>query len=142
MEPPAGEPSRADDDEVPTWRRVLAWSLLGGAVVAGAIGVWQQVGSGNARSSFDKIPACGASLPNRGGAQCQTYYDDFDSMRTRAYVGYGVAGVLAAGAITMFIVNASSGPSGSTASAGVPSSSRAFVGPLPGGALISYAARF
>jgi hypothetical protein len=142
MEPPTGEPSRADEDEVPTWRRVLAWSLLGGAVVAGAIGAWQHVGSRDARESFDKIPACGASLPNRGGGQCQIYYDDFDSMRTHAYVGYGVAGALAAGAITMFIVNAASGPSGNTASAAVPSGSRAFVGPLPGGALMSYAARF
>ena len=142
MEPPAGEPSRAADEEVPTWRRVLAWSLLGGAVVAGGIGVWQHLGSRTPLSSFNAIPSCGASLPNRGGAQCQQYYDDFDSMRTNAYIGYGVAGALAAGAITMFIVNAASGPSGSAASAVAPSSSRAFVGPLPGGALLSYAARF
>jgi len=145
-EPPVGEAggagARASDDEVPTWRRVLAWSLLGGAAVAGGIGIWQHLGSQDAQHSFDAIPTCGASLPNRGGAQCQAYYEDFDSKRTAAYVGYGVAGVLAAGAITMFIVNASSAPSGNAASAAVPPTGQAFVSLAPGGALLSYASRF
>jgi len=146
MEPPTGDAgggrSGASDDEVPTWRRVLAWSLLGGAVVAGGIGIWQQVGSSHAQKSFNDIRMCGASLPDRGGAQCQTYYNDFDTMRTRAYVGYGVAGVLAAGAITMFIVNATSGSSGGATSAAAPSTGHAFVSFAPGGGLVSYGAQF
>ena len=137
-----GQGSRATDGELPTWRRVLPWSLLGVAALAGGIGVWQQLGSRDAQTSFDAISACGASLPDRGGAQCQTYYDEFETKRTRAYVGYTVAGVLAAGAITMFIVNASSGPPASTASAVAAPTAYAFVSLAPGGGLLSYGSRF
>jgi len=146
-EPSAGgeggrEGARVSEDEVAPWRRVLAWSLVGGAALAGGIGIWQHVGSRNAQHSFDAIRTCGASLPDRGGAQCQIYYDDFDTKRTRAYVGYTVAGVLAAGAVTMFILNASSGPSGNTASAAASTTGHAFVSLAPGGGLLSYGTQF
>lgn len=135
---------RPVDDELPAWRRVLPWALLGGAVVAGAIGVWQQVESQTAQSRFDSIAACGAGIANRGtDPRCAGYYDDFDVTRTRAYVGYGVAGVLGAAAITLFIVNAVSGPSaGTSASVEQVSRHQAFVGLAPGGAQVSYAFRF
>lgn len=103
--------------DLPAWRRVLPWALLGGAVVAGGVGIWQQVSSQHAQSDFDAIPACGAGLSMRGSdARCQGLYDDFQSRKTHAFIGYGVAGVLGAGAVTLFIVNAASTPSTSTAS--------------------------
>lgn len=133
--------SAAEDDTLPTWRRVLPWTLLGGAVVAGSIGVWQHVGSANAQRSFDAIRGCASSSPNRGtDPSCAGLYDDFQSKRTRAYIGYGVAGVLGAGAITFFIVNAASSPSSSAATSA--SASRVTVALDAAGAVFSYAGRF
>lgn len=131
----------AGDDTLPTWRRVVPWALLGGAVVAGSIGAWQHVTSSNAVNSFDAIPECNAVLPRRGSdPRCQGLYEDFQSGRTRAYVGYGVAGVLGASAITFFIINAASSPSGSAqASGGAPPVAVALD---PTGAAFSYAGRF
>jgi PEGA domain len=129
----------AADDTLPTWRRVLPWALLGGAVVAGSIGVWQQVASGTAVDSFDGTSGCASTLPNRGGDKCKALYDDFQSKRTHAYIGYGVAGVLGAGAITFFIVNAVSSPGTSQASASTPP---VMVALDPSGVVFSYAARF
>jgi hypothetical protein len=132
---------RAADEELPTWRRVVPWVLLGGAVVAGAIGAWQQVGSTNAQTSFDAIAGCGAGSPMRGtDPRCEGYYNDYEAKRTRAYVSYGVGGVLAAGAITMFIVNAVSTPT--TSASADPPRGQALLGLAPSGAVLSYAGRF
>jgi len=135
------EPGRAPaaDAELSTWRRVLPWTLLGGAVIAGGIGVWQQLSSQDAQSSFDSISACGAGLPMRGNdARCQGLYDDFHSRKTHAFIGYGVAGVLGAGAVTLFIVNAASSPGPATASA----HGQAALALTGDSAFLSYAGRF
>ena len=125
--------------ELPTWRRVLPWALLGGAAVAGGIGVWQQLSSQNAQSSFDAIAACGAGLPMRGGdVRCQGFYDDFQSRKAHALIGYGVAGVLAAGGVTLLIVNAASTSSPATASA----QGQAALALTGDSAFVSYAGRF
>lgn len=125
------------DAELPTWRRVLPWALLGGAVVAGGIGVWQQVSSQHAQSDFDSIPACGAGLPMRGtDSRCQGLYDDFHDRKTHAFIGYGVAGLLGAGAVTLFIVNAASTPAANTASG------QAAVALTGHGAFLTYAGHF
>jgi hypothetical protein len=109
----------AGDDDLPTWRRVLPWSLLAGAVVAGAFGIWQQTDSKNDLDSFDMIPGCGADAPMRGSdPRCDGLYQNFSAKRTRAFVGYGVAGALGAGAIGVFIWNAVSGSSASPAAPG------------------------
>ena len=108
--PPRG---RADDDGLPTWRRVLPWTLLGGAVLSGSVGVWQHLQSSHAKNSFDSIAACGASSTDRGNdPRCAGLYDDFQSARTHAYIGYAVAAVLGASAVTTFILNATSSPGG------------------------------
>jgi len=147
----AGQPARTErsaretgkapaaDAELPTWRRVLPWALLGGAAIAGGIGVWQQLSSQSAQSGFDGIAACGAGLPMRGSdARCQGLYDDFQSRKTHAFIGYGVAGVLGAGAVTLFIVNAASTPAPSTASA----HGQAALALTGDSAFLSYAGRF
>ena len=130
-------------DELPTWQRALPWALLGGAAIAGGIGVWQQLSSQNAQADFDDIPACGAGLPMRGtDARCQGLYDDFHDRKTRAFIGYGVAGLLGAGAVTLFIVNAVSTPAaggdGATASTG----GQPVVAFTGNGAFLTYAGRF
>jgi len=141
--PGESQPDADQQGELPAWRRALPWALLGGAVVAGGVGVWQQLSSQNAQSDFDQIPSCGAGLPMRGAdARCQGLYDDFHDRKTRAFIGYGVAGVLGAGAVTLFIVNAASSPSGSGATASASAGGQAAVALTGHGAFLTYAGRF
>ena len=121
--PPKGaDVTSRDAGELPTWRRVLPWSLAAGAVLAGAFGVWQQVSSSHDLDKFDAIAGCGASAPMRGtDPRCESLYQSFSSERTRAFVGYGVAAALGAGAAGVLIWNAVNGPS---------------AGPAPGATLI------
>lgn len=121
------------------WRRVLAWSLLGGAVVAGGIGVWQQLGSRDSQSSFDGIATCGSDAPMRGAdPRCAALYGDYQSRRTRAYIGYGVAALLAAGATTLFILDGGE-PTGTSAAAAGGHFALALA---PSGGVLAYGAHF
>ena len=97
----------AEESELPTWRRVLPWSLLAGAAAAGSVAVWQHTIWYRGLDRFDAISTCALSAPQRGAdGRCQGLYDDFSRARTRTFVGYGIAGVLGAGALTLFILNA------------------------------------
>jgi hypothetical protein len=97
----------AEESDLPTWRRVLPWSLLAGAVAAGSVALWQHTVWYDGLDRFDAVSACAINAPNRGAdARCQSLYDDFSRARTRTFVAYGVAGVLGAGALTFFILNA------------------------------------
>lgn len=103
------EPVAASTEEsaLPTWRRVLPWSLLAASVAAGSVAVWQHTVWYRGLDRFNAVPACALSAPNRGAdARCQGLYDDFSRARTRTFVGYGITGVLGAGAVTLFILNA------------------------------------
>jgi hypothetical protein len=96
--------------ELPAWRRVLPWVLAGGAAVAVGLGVWQQLSAKDALNQFDAIAVCGSADTMRGSAQCSGLYNDWSSRRTRAFIGYGVAGALGAAAVGMIIWNAESSP--------------------------------
>ncbi|MFL5306438.1 MAG: PEGA domain-containing protein [Polyangia bacterium] len=99
------------DAELPTWRRILPWALSAGAIVAGGIGIWQAVEASHSLTKFQAVQACGADDPNHGSdPSCPGLYDTWSSHRTNAWIGFGTAGVLAAGAVTMFIWNAQSSP--------------------------------
>lgn len=103
-EPP---PPAAD---LPMWRRILPWSLATGAVLAGVFGVWQHLAWKDGVTKFEAIPGCGRNAPMKGtDPKCQELFNDFESAQTRTFVGYGVAGVLGAGAATVFILNAIAG---------------------------------
>jgi hypothetical protein len=100
--PPPGAAS-----ELPTWRRVLPWSLLAGAVVMGAVGLWQNTVWYRGVDKFDAVPgqACGESAPMKGSdPTCQGLYDDFSAARLRTFVFYGAAGALGIGAVVSFLV--------------------------------------
>jgi hypothetical protein len=71
-------------------------------------------------------------------ARCFTLYDDFQTRRTRAYIGYGIAAAFGAGAVTLLVLNATNG-SDTTAGPDAGPLAMAFG---PGGATFSYAARF
>ncbi len=108
--PPAKDRDAASSGgQLPTWRKVLPWAVTAGAVAAGGIGVWQAVSASKSLSDFEAVPnmACGASEPMRGtDSRCAGLYNDWSSHRTNAWVAFGAAGVLAAGAVGLFIWNA------------------------------------
>lgn len=144
-EPGGAAPDRTRDapiegGELSPWRRVLAWSLLGGAVAAGAVAVWQGVDARTTQRWFDEIGACGSDDPMRGtDPRCGGLYSDFQTYRTRAYIGWGLAGALAAGATTLFILNAMNVTVGSAARS---DSGHVAVAFGPTGTMLSYGARF
>lgn len=116
--PTASEPSSPRSEtppspatELPTWRRVVPWVLLGGALVAGSIGVWQQTVWYKGVDDFEAFAnkSCGTTLPHKGTAGCEGLYDHYSSAQSRTYLGYGTAGLLGIGAATLFILNATSG---------------------------------
>jgi hypothetical protein len=105
---PPPRPATPERNELPAWRRVLPWALAGGAAVAAGVGVWQHVAWRKAQTDFDAVDGCGADAPNHGTAlECPGLYDKLSTPRTRAYVGYGVAGALGVGSAVFFILNAS-----------------------------------
>jgi len=108
--PKDGPDTGAPGGELPAWRRVLPWAFAGGAVVAAGLGVWQQLSARDALDQFDAIAVCGSADPMHGSAQCSGLYESWSTRRTRAFVGYGVAGALGAAAVGMFIWNAESSP--------------------------------
>jgi hypothetical protein len=98
----------AASEELPTWRKVVPWSLAGAALVAGGVGLWQQLKSADALDEFNGIETCGKGEVNRGGGRCPGLYNDFATAQTRARASYVIAGVLGASAIGVFIWNAGS----------------------------------
>jgi hypothetical protein len=61
---------------------------------------------------FDRhVSGCGEHDPDRGGPGCAAIYSDMRRARKLAITGYVVAGVLAAGAATLFVVSAPRGRS-------------------------------
>jgi hypothetical protein len=101
-------PARAA--ELPRWRRVLPWSLAGGAALGLAVGIWQHAAWRGKQGDFEAIGACGANAPMRGAdPRCGGLYDDLSGDRTRAFVAYGVAGALGAGAAVLLLMNSRSG---------------------------------
>lgn len=121
-----------EDVELSGWRRVLPWSLLGVAVVAGSIGVWEHLRSNSSYEAFQGIVGCGALAPMRGSdRRCSGLYDQFISQQRGAYIGYGVGAVLGLTAVTLFIINANTSP----AAQGV--QARIFGGPGTAGLSVS-----
>lgn len=105
---------------LPTWRRVLPWTLAVGAVAAGAFGAWEHVNWNRNVDRFDAIPACGASAPMRGvDPSCAGIYRDLSTAKLGTIVGYGMAGVLAAGAATLFILNTGKSTDGGETTVGI-----------------------
>jgi hypothetical protein len=53
---------------------------------------------------FNSKMDCGGNFPNRGGALCNTLYEDASSARTLSIVGFTVGGVLAATSAVLFLI--------------------------------------
>lgn len=103
--------------------RVLPISLAVGAGVALGFGIWQHITWQGAVGNFDKVDGCYASSPMRGtDSRCQGLYDSMMTHRTLTFVGYGAAGLLAAGAGVAFWLGSS--PTTSTSRRDGPSLTR------------------
>jgi hypothetical protein len=62
---------------------------------------------------------CGARDPNRGKQGCETIYNSFTRARALAVTGYIAGGLLAVGAVTMFVMAPREGPGGSELACGI-----------------------
>jgi hypothetical protein len=77
-------------------RRIITWSVGGLAAASLATAVVSHMVWQSTVSTFDGMSSCDASLPARGGGDCQQLYDEGHRAKIIAYVGYGAAGALAA----------------------------------------------
>lgn len=92
-------PSKPKDVAPGARNRLLPITLAAGAGVALGFAVWQHITWQGAIGDFEKVDGCYAGLPMRGTSpRCQGLYDSIGTHRTLTFVGYGAAGLLAAGA--------------------------------------------
>jgi hypothetical protein len=119
-------PSRPD-----AWLRPSAWLAATAAGVATGLGTWQLLAWREERDRFNdrRVPVvdamgmsqlvrdCGAKENDHGGPQCDALYNDMNRARNRAILGYATGGVLAAGALTLFLLSRSGEGSGTGHSA-------------------------
>jgi tetratricopeptide (TPR) repeat protein len=100
--------------------RPLAWTAGAAALGAMSLGVYGTVRHQQKLDEFDTYLAsdhppdvrasCGAELERRGGPGCDAIYSDMQSARKLAIGGYVAGGLLAAGAVTLFLLSPSRGP--------------------------------
>jgi hypothetical protein len=96
--------------------RIVALVAAGLSVGAVAFGVVEHLKWQDRVSKFGNTPACDLGVTGHGSPDCQTIYDDGQSARTLAFVGYGVAGAFATTALILYLVSPdSSAPSGKVA---------------------------
>jgi hypothetical protein len=89
-----------------TWRLALPWALAGSAAVGAGLAIWQHVAWQTDVGRFDDIRGCGFDHANAGSdPRCQGLHDQYMRERTRAFIGYGVAGLLGLSAAIVFFVD-------------------------------------
>ena len=94
-------------------RLPLVLGTTGLSAAALAFAIVEHVGWRNKVDSFAAM-TCDADLPDRGGVTCGQLYHDGSRARTLAFVGYGVAGVLAAASLILYVTR----PDGVSAAVG------------------------
>jgi hypothetical protein len=96
--------------------RPLAWTSAGLAAAAAGFGVYQTAVWRKKLTEFDnhRAPAmtgasttCGVDEKNHGPAGCDAIYSDFKHARNLAVAGYLAGGLLAAAAVTLFLLSPS-----------------------------------
>jgi hypothetical protein len=125
-EAPPAIAERVPDGAKPEARsgtRTAAWLAAGAATVAVGVGAVGSVTWVRKREQFDNhtVPVldnsgmatfqrrrdCGIQNENRGGEECARIYDDMNRAKTLMAIGYVAGGVLAAGALTLFLLEPS-----------------------------------
>jgi hypothetical protein len=90
--------------------RIAALAVAGLSLGAVAFGVFEHLKWQDRVGAFSKNMACDLEVAGHGSTTCQTLYDDGQGARTLAFVGYGVAGALAATAVVLYLVSPDSAP--------------------------------
>jgi len=87
----------------------LPWVLTAGGLSAAslAFGIVEHLAWQNKVSSFASMSSCGTTFPGKGGPGCQSLYDDGQSAKLRAFVGYGLSAAFAATAIVLHFTDPS-----------------------------------
>ena len=87
----------------------LPWVLTAGGLSAAslAFGIVEHLAWQNKVSSFASMSACGTTFPAKGGPGCQSLYDDGQSAKLRAFVGYGLGAAFAATAVILYFTDPS-----------------------------------
>jgi hypothetical protein len=117
-----GATATGEANRLQSLRRPLAWTATAGAAAALGLGVYGTVRHQRKLDEFDTYRApnapanvratCGQELQDLGGRECQGIHSAMKRARTLAIVGYVASGVLAAGAVTLFVLSPSEEPSG------------------------------
>lgn len=89
----------------------LPWVLTAGglSVASLAFGVVEHLAWQNKVSSFTSTAGCGTTFADKGGAACQALYDDGQSAKLRAFVGYGLGAAFAVTAVVLYFTDPSRG---------------------------------
>jgi hypothetical protein len=116
----ASDSSPAETSEAPAedgggrgGRSYLAITAGALGVASLAFGVFEHLSWQKKVDSFGSNKGCGTTFPGDGEAGCKQLYDDGQQARLLAFVGYGVAGALAATALVLYVTD--SGKAGSSA---------------------------
>lgn len=111
--PPEHEPAAVDESGgnggMPPLR-IAALVVAGLSVGAVAFGVFEHLKWQDRVATFGRNTSCDLGVAGHGSTACQTLYDDGQGARTLAFVGYGVAGGLAATAVVLYLVSPDSSP--------------------------------
>ena len=74
-----------------------------------AFGIVEHLSWQSKASSFSSNTTCGTSFPDKGGSACQQLYDDGQSAKLRAFIGYGLGAAFAATAVILYFTDPSRG---------------------------------
>ena len=111
--PAASNPSSAPADSnaagASSSRLPLVLVASGLSVGSLAFGIVEHLAWQNKVSSFASNASCGTTFPDKGGTGCQQLYDDGQSAKLRAFVGYGLGAAFAATAAILYFTDPSHG---------------------------------
>jgi hypothetical protein len=84
--------------------RIAALVSGGLAVGALAFAVFEHVKWQDRVSTFKGNAACDPDATGRGSMTCNAWYDEGQTARTLAFVGYGAAGAFAAASVVFYLI--------------------------------------
>jgi hypothetical protein len=122
--------SKGTKSGAPAWVRPTSWVAAALGVTALGIGTYQFLEMRRHEEQFNKYTVvntsggnslCAKSLPRRGGAECERFYENAVSAERLAMVGFQVGGVLAVASIIGFVWSANSSASAGSTNAALPS---------------------
>jgi len=109
---PAGDSYAVRDLPRRPWLKPLGWVAAGSAALAVGVGTYGLLEQRARSDDFHSyaLPgtttaACGEKAPNRGGGICKDLYEDVQSAGRLAVFGFVAGGVLAAAAVTAFVLD-------------------------------------